>query len=174
MQWVKTISQLMDMSWKWNSSHSTNPHQRIWNSPPKFLQHKNCNYLLQKEVVLLTITLKNCMRKKKSVSLSDSPLLIQKGKTFGLPQNDFWASPMFQSKILSCSECSYIIQYITFKTKFNTALSWRWPRLIIDELFPCLGLYCYAFKIWRFKKPNVYLIFCSLISNHLNSCWTQT
>ena len=81
------------MSWKWNSSHSTDPHQSIWNSPPNFLQQKNCNSLLQKEVVLLTITLKNCMGKK-SPNLHLTLLYLYKKEklldwpkmNFGLPQ----------------------------------------------------------------------------------------
>ena len=146
MQWVRTISQLMDIRWKRNSSHSIDPQQSIWNIPPNFLQQKlviliakinssSCNILSQ---IYLW---------KSPLSTSNSPILIQKGKKFGLPQNEFWASPTFQSKILSCSERSYIIQYITFKTKFNRAILWRGPHLIINELFPRLGLRCYAFKI---------------------------
>ena len=131
-------------------------------------------FLLQKEIVLLT-TCSHKSQWEKVLSLQLTLIyLYNKAKLLGCPKVTLGLPQCFHSQNFSISECSYIIRYITFKTKFNKTFSWRGPRLIIDELFPRLSLYCYAFKIWRFKKTDVYFVFCSLIPNHLYSCWTQS
>ena len=55
------------------------------NIPPSFLQQTNCNYLLQKEIVLLTICLHSSNWEKVHF-LSGSPIFIQK-------EPNCWAAP---------------------------------------------------------------------------------
>ena len=58
------------------------------NIPPSFLQHENCNFLLQKEIVLLTICLHQSCWEKVPFS-SKLSIFIQKGETVGLPKVTF-------------------------------------------------------------------------------------
>ena len=106
-------------------------------STKAFSNRKNCNYILQNEIVPLTM----CSHKsnwEKVLSLSNCPILIQKAKLLGCPQMTPGLPQRFISQNLSYIECSYNLQYITFK-QTNKALKWRAP---LDYLgtFSMLGL----------------------------------
>ena len=55
VQRVRTVSQLMDTKLKTKQFLFNKSIAQHLNIPPSFLQQANCNYLLQKEIVLLTI-----------------------------------------------------------------------------------------------------------------------
>ena len=80
--------------------------------PPIFLQQANNNSLLQKKVVLLTISL-FMSNWEKALPYSKSSIFIQKDETVGLPTNDPWASQLFASQnftFLKCLQNRYILQ----------------------------------------------------------------
>ena len=95
---VRMISQLMDKNWKNKIVHLSPIHSiAFFNVPPNFLQQANNDSLLQKKVVLLTISL-YMSNWEKAPSSSKSSIFIEKYETVGLPKNDFWASQLFASK----------------------------------------------------------------------------
>ena len=91
-----------------------------------FLQQEKLKFYYCKTKQFLLQQVFHKSHQEKSPSLSNSPILIQKAKTFGLPPNDPWASPTFHLPQLSHIQCLYNLQYITFK-QTNKALKWRAP-----------------------------------------------
>ena len=106
-------------------------------STKAFSNRQNCNYLLQNEIVPLT-TCSHKYNREKFLSLSNSPILIQKAKLLGCPQMTPGFPQHFISQNLSYIECSYDLQCITFK-QTNKSLKWR---ALLDYLgtFSMLGI----------------------------------
>ena len=85
---VRTISRFMDIMLKNKVVHLSIIHVKTFEIPPIFFQQENCNILLQKEVVLLTITFQSYWGKK-PLFASTLPTFIQKVKMVGLPKVTF-------------------------------------------------------------------------------------
>ena len=84
---VRTISRFMDTMLKNKVVHLSTLHGKTFEIPPIFFQQANCNILLQKEVVLLTITFQSYWGKKKPLSSLPFLLLYKKGKNWlGCPK----------------------------------------------------------------------------------------
>ena len=98
---VRTISQFMDIMLKNKVVHLSIIHVNTFEIPPIFFPQANCNFILQKEVVLLTINFQSYWEKS-PLLLYVSHFLYKKKKnmvglpkvTFGLP-NPF-VFPTFQ------------------------------------------------------------------------------
>ena len=88
---VRTISRFMDTMLKNKVVHLSTIHGNTFEIPPIFFQQENSNILLQKEVVLLTITFQFYWGKNPHSSLRF--LLLYKRKKIGwAAQSDLWAS----------------------------------------------------------------------------------
>ena len=107
---------------------------------------------MQKEIVLLTTYSHKWSRKNSPLHLN-SPLFIQKRKTFGLPLDDLWASPTFQFQNFCLVVCAHnLYNMLHFKLKFKSTL-WRGISLVADEIFPKPGpllLWIYSVICWSF------------------------
>ena len=114
----------MNKSWKRNSSPSTSFICTAFEHSTKaFSNRKNCNYILQNEIVPLTM----CSHKsnwEKVLLPSNFPIFIQKpAKTFELAPNHF------NLIVLSFGECSWFKHYISDKHFYENGTS-----LVTDEL----------------------------------------
>ena len=112
IHWVRTISQLMEISWKRNSSHSTSPQQTFETFHQTF-SNRNMWLFIVKGNSSSYNTLSKMVWEKSLLHLN-SPMFIQKQKTLGFPSMPFELPQPFISKILSRSMCTWLIQYITF------------------------------------------------------------
>ena len=91
---VRTISRFMDTMLKNKVVHLSTIHGNTFEIPPIFFQQANCNILLQKEVVLLTISFQSYWGKNPQASLRF--LLLYKRQKIGwAAQSDLWASQPF-------------------------------------------------------------------------------
>ena len=100
---VRTISQFMDTMLKNKIVHLSTLHGKTFEIPPIFFQQENCNILLQKEVVLLTITFQSYWGKK-PLFLLCFLLLYKTVKNGWVAQSDLWASQPFAFPTLHFSK----------------------------------------------------------------------
>ena len=91
------ISRFMDTMLENKVVHLSTIHGNTFEIPPIFFQQANCNILLQKEVVLLTITFQSYWGKNPFL-LSTFPTFIQKVKMVGLPKVTFGLPNLLLSK----------------------------------------------------------------------------
>ena len=144
----------MDNSWKWNSSHSTNPLHGIWNLPQSFLQQETCNFFMQKEIVLLTSHSHKSIWEKVHIP-SNFPIFKQNRKTLGLPPRVTFGLPQpFNLTILSFCECSWFRQIRYISLKVNSTFIMRdqldqwstflWASAAIESTGPVFILLLYA------------------------------
>ena len=82
---VRTISRFMDIMLKKKVIHLSTIHGNTFEIPPIFFQQANCNILLQKEVVLLTITFQSYWGKNPFLLLRFL-LLYKRSKWLGCPK----------------------------------------------------------------------------------------
>ena len=82
---VRMISRFMDTMLKNKVVHLSTIHGKAFEIPPIFFQQENYNTLLQKEVVILTITFQY-YRGKKPLSSLPFLLLYKKEKWLGCPK----------------------------------------------------------------------------------------
>ena len=88
----------MDTMLKNKVVHLSTIHGNTFEIPPIFFQQANCNILLQKEVVLLTITFQSYWGKN-PLHASTLPTFIQKVKMVGLPKVTFGLPNLLLSQL---------------------------------------------------------------------------
>ena len=131
----------MDTMLKNKVVHLSTLHGKTFEIPPIFFQQENCNILLQKELVLLTITFQSSWGKKPHLLLRFL-LLYKKVKMVGLPKVTFGLPNLF------LSQC-FISQNFYKKYYINKKLIgplWGGSRLVFKEFFPRCCFSCKAFK----------------------------
>ena len=85
------ISRFMDTMLKNKVVHLSTIHGKAFEIPPIYFQQENCKFLLQKEIVLLTIRHHQYYWGKKPLSLYAS-YFYTKRKNGWASQSDLWAS----------------------------------------------------------------------------------
>ena len=91
---VRTISRFMDIMLKNKVVHLSIIHVKTFEIPLIFFPQANYNFILQKEVVLLTINFQSYWEKSPFL-FSTFPIFIQKAKIGWAAQSDLWDSQPF-------------------------------------------------------------------------------
>ena len=98
---VRMISRFMDTMLRNKIVHLSTIHGNTFEIPPIFFQQANCNILLQKEVVLLTITFQSYWGKNPFCFYAS--YFYTKGQNGWVAQSDLWASQPFSFPTLHFS-----------------------------------------------------------------------
>ena len=100
--------------------HLPTIHGKAFEIPPIFFQQANCKFLLQKEIVLLTIRHHQSYWGKNPPLLSTLPTFIQKGKMVGLPKVTFGLPNLLISQcFISQKDFTKLLNYYKVDRSFN-------------------------------------------------------